>query len=125
MRRTRKDPPTLDELKADFARQQRLATNVERLAIEYKAEKFRAVETAQSVLQGGSKLTAPTTEETRDEVAPSAARSEPVVKEEEMGDAVLAARSKAQAEEDREMAKRRREDFGESHVLMFAKQGRR
>lgn len=44
MRRTRKDPPTMEELETDYMRQLRLASNVERLAIEYKLEKLRALE---------------------------------------------------------------------------------
>jgi NADH dehydrogenase [ubiquinone] 1 alpha subcomplex assembly factor 2 len=44
LRRTRKDPPTLNELEIDFFRQQSVQQNVERLAIEYKEEKLRLVE---------------------------------------------------------------------------------
>jgi NADH dehydrogenase [ubiquinone] 1 alpha subcomplex assembly factor 2 len=44
LRRTRKDPPTLNELEIDFFRQQSVQQNVERLAIEYKEEKLKLVE---------------------------------------------------------------------------------
>lgn len=44
MRRTRQDPPSIEELEIDFFRQQSVAANVERLAIEYKEEKLRMIE---------------------------------------------------------------------------------
>lgn len=44
MRRTRREPPTLAELEADYLRQQHLQTNVARLAEEYREEKLRKVE---------------------------------------------------------------------------------
>lgn len=44
LRRTRRSAPTLDELTIDVQRLQSVTANVNRLAIEYKAEKLRALE---------------------------------------------------------------------------------
>ena len=44
LRRTRLQPPTLEELQIDVQRQLSIQSNVERLAIAYKEEKLRAIE---------------------------------------------------------------------------------
>lgn len=41
LRRTRREPPTLEELQKDYHRQLRLQENVQRLEQEYQAEKLR------------------------------------------------------------------------------------
>ncbi|GAA5867298.1 hypothetical protein JCM8547_003153 [Rhodosporidiobolus lusitaniae] len=53
LRRTRRDPPTLQELQTDLARQIRLQENVHRLEQEYKAEKLRLAEADRVALLDG------------------------------------------------------------------------
>lgn len=50
LRRTRREPPTLEELQKDYLRQLRLQENVHRLEQEYKAEKLRLAEANQAAL---------------------------------------------------------------------------
>ncbi|KAG0657003.1 hypothetical protein C6P46_006749 [Rhodotorula mucilaginosa] len=50
LRRTRREPPTLEELQKDHLRQLRLRENVYRLEQEYKAEKLRLAEANQAAL---------------------------------------------------------------------------
>lgn len=50
LRRTRREPPTLEELQKDHLRQLRLQENVYRLEQEYKAEKLRLAEANQAAL---------------------------------------------------------------------------
>ncbi|GAA5969903.1 hypothetical protein JCM8115_006023 [Rhodotorula mucilaginosa] len=50
LRRTRREPPTLEELQKDHLRQLRLRENVHRLEQEYKAEKLRLAEANQAAL---------------------------------------------------------------------------
>lgn len=44
LRRTRRHPPSLEELQIDVVRQLSVQSNVTRLAIEYKEEKLRGIE---------------------------------------------------------------------------------
>ena len=44
LRRTRLQPPTIEELQIDVQRQLSIQSNVQRLAIAYKEEKLRAIE---------------------------------------------------------------------------------
>lgn len=57
MRRTRQDPPTLQELQQDISRRQRLQSNVQRLQQAYTEEKLALQAEAERVAQ----LNAPTT----------------------------------------------------------------
>ncbi|GAA5874210.1 hypothetical protein JCM3774_006765 [Rhodotorula dairenensis] len=50
LRRTRREPPSLEELQKDHLRQLRLQENVYRLEQEYKAEKLRLAEANQATL---------------------------------------------------------------------------
>lgn len=47
LRRTRREPPTIQELQEDYARQVRLQENVRRLEEQYQAEKVRLAAQAQ------------------------------------------------------------------------------
>lgn len=110
MRRTRKDPPSLEELQIDVVRQQRLKENVDRLAIEYKEEKLRLRETAQSVLEEGrSPLEA---EVEQIEAVAAEPVAEPVVASVASEESLEEAGKRA-FETERQEAKERREDFGE------------
>ncbi|BGP16169.1 hypothetical protein JCM10213_006104 [Rhodosporidiobolus nylandii] len=53
LRRTRRDPPTLEELQKDYARQVRLQENVLQLEQAYKEEKLRLQEANQAALPPG------------------------------------------------------------------------
>jgi NADH dehydrogenase [ubiquinone] 1 alpha subcomplex assembly factor 2 len=50
LRRTRRDPPTLEELQSDLQRQLKLQENVRRLEQEYREEKMRLAEAHQAAL---------------------------------------------------------------------------
>ncbi|BGP24623.1 hypothetical protein JCM10295v2_003541 [Rhodotorula toruloides] len=50
LRRTRRDPPTLQELQSDVQRQLKLQENVRRLEQEYREEKMRLAEAHQAAL---------------------------------------------------------------------------
>ncbi|BGO94122.1 hypothetical protein NBRC10512_002894 [Rhodotorula toruloides] len=50
LRRTRRDPPTLQELQSDVQRQLKLQENVQRLEQEYREEKMRLAEAHQAAL---------------------------------------------------------------------------
>lgn len=50
LRRTRREPPTLEELQKDYLRQVRLQENVHRLEQEYRAEKLRLAEANKATL---------------------------------------------------------------------------
>ncbi|GAA6026686.1 hypothetical protein JCM8202_002372, partial [Rhodotorula sphaerocarpa] len=50
LRRTRREPPSLEELQRDHVRQLRLQENVRRLELEYRAEKVRLADAQRAVL---------------------------------------------------------------------------
>lgn len=125
MRRTRRDPPTLDELKIDAARQERLKDNVERLRLAYIEEKERLRIGNEEMLRIG---TNPVGEEASrnhagqhttgslEQASPTSTATAPSSAEQaasDLGDSALAAKTSKQREEEREAAKARREEFGE------------
>ncbi|GJN89385.1 hypothetical protein Rhopal_002365-T1 [Rhodotorula paludigena] len=57
LRRTRREPPTIQELQEDYARQVRLQENIRRLEEQYQAEKVRLAAQAQDERE---RLAAPT-----------------------------------------------------------------
>ncbi|GAA5989504.1 hypothetical protein JCM10908_000506 [Rhodotorula pacifica] len=75
LRRTRREPPSLEELQKDHLRQLRLQENVYRLEQEYKAEKLRLAEANQANL-----LQAPALDRTRRGAAGAATGAEGVGK---------------------------------------------
>jgi hypothetical protein len=129
MRRTRRDPPTVLELEIDAARQARLQENVARLAIAYQDEKARlslsegeirssgagAVESFAEAAEGAEAAERELDARTRKEADIEEVRSPPEVvleEQQKLGDEILAARSRKQAEEERQAAMKRREEFG-------------
>ena len=134
MRRTRRDPPTLDELRIDAARQMRLMDNVERLRLAYVEEKERLRIGNEELLRiGGGAEAAPNEagfepavqsgEEGTERTLPTVAANETATTE--LGDSVVAAKAAKQRETEREATKQRRDDFGESNHLLAPLRRRR
>lgn len=139
MRRTRKDPPTVQELEIDAARQARLKDNVERLRLAYIDEKERLrLETAQvmrRIAEPPSEANAETTTRNAetgpvglDQVVEQASKKETGQRTSEVGsageaevtgDARLAAQAAQQRQAEREAAKQRREEFGKYRLSPF------
>ncbi|SCZ99318.1 BZ3500_MvSof-1268-A1-R1_Chr3-1g05944 [Microbotryum saponariae] len=128
LRKTRKEPPTIEELQQDYERMQKLQTNVERLRHEYEMEKFRLAEGKRPDLRIGNEGIKKGVEEsvhqrregTEESVGAGRGEEDKVVEpadlqrgdgEVEVGDWILAEKNRKAAETEREMAQKRREEF--------------
>ncbi|SCV74017.1 BQ2448_6449 [Microbotryum intermedium] len=126
LRKTRKDPPTIEDLHQDYERMQRLQTNVERLKHEYEMEKFRLTEGKRKDLRIGNEGMGKGEQERaegrregvhggafvgrkeEEEVQADSMRGQG---DAEIGDRILAEQSRIAADKEREMAQKRREEF--------------
>ncbi|KAK4049117.1 hypothetical protein OIO90_005587 [Microbotryomycetes sp. JL221] len=120
MRRTRRTPPTMEELRVDAARQARLADNVEQLRLAYVEEKQRAQNDRDQWLE------APKSERsTQQEVEPGtrAPRIETETTGDTLGDEELAKRSQRQRERDRELLQQKKEAFARANPTFGVNKG--
>ncbi|KAM0787820.1 hypothetical protein ACM66B_003874 [Microbotryomycetes sp. NB124-2] len=128
MRRTRKLPPTMDELRTDAARQARLADNVEQLRLAYVEEKQRLRGERDDLLASPkvqqAQIGTPDVAEAAEEaVAPAPAATNARTNGDNLGDERVAKRAREERERERQLLKQKKEDFARAHPTFGVNKG--